>query len=98
MYTTTSCIFFLPIFSLLCKPEFSHYHEHFMKFKYLASVVSFDNNQEQLRKRLDKVGFIIVTIWMIKNIIIITVIVVIVISHTNKLKTIYLFITKVDTA
>ncbi|CAH8515727.1 unnamed protein product [Schistosoma haematobium] len=31
-----------------------HYHEHFMKFKYLASVVSFDNNQEQLRKRLDK--------------------------------------------
>ncbi|CAH8476846.1 unnamed protein product [Schistosoma turkestanicum] len=31
-----------------------HYHEHFIKFKYLASIVSFDNNQEQLRKRLNK--------------------------------------------
>ncbi|XP_018649955.1 putative ral guanine nucleotide dissociation stimulator,ralgds [Schistosoma mansoni] len=46
--------FFLRIFSFLCKRKLSHYHEHFMKFKYLASVVSFDNNQEQLRKRLDK--------------------------------------------
>nr|CAH8840791.1 unnamed protein product [Trichobilharzia regenti] len=31
-----------------------HYHEHFLKFKHLASIVSFDNNQEQLRKRLNK--------------------------------------------
>ncbi|KAH8862128.1 Ral guanine nucleotide dissociation stimulator-like 1 [Schistosoma japonicum] len=31
-----------------------HYHEHFMKFKHLAALMSFDNNQEQLRMRLNK--------------------------------------------
>ncbi|KAK4469926.1 hypothetical protein MN116_007428 [Schistosoma mekongi] len=31
-----------------------HYHEHFMKFKHLAAIMSFDNNQEQLRMRLNK--------------------------------------------